>query len=108
MLELVSNGKMSIEKLVEKMCHHVAAIYTIKERGYIREGYYADLVLLNLNDTWKVSTENILYKCKWSPFENKNFKSKVVKTLVNGNVVYENGLINNHAVGKRLKFSKIR
>ncbi len=108
MLELVSNGKMSIEKLVEKMCHHVAAIYTIKERGYIREGYYADLVLLNLNDTWKVSPENILYKCKWSPFENKNFNSKIVKTLVNGNVVYENGLINNHAIGKRLKFSKIR
>ena len=108
LLEFFHDKKLTLQQIVAKTSHRVADVYKIKERGYIREGYYADLVLLNLNDTWKVSPENILYKCKWSPFENKNFKSKIVKTLVNGNVVYENGLINNHAIGKRLKFSKIR
>jgi dihydroorotase len=108
MLEFVHEGKMSIEKLVEKMCHHVAEIYRIKERGYIREGYYADLVLVDLNHPWKVSRENILYKCQWSPFENQSFKSKIVKTFVNGSIVYENGVIKNVNVGKRLLFSKIR
>jgi dihydroorotase len=108
MLELVHEGKMSLEKLVEKMCHHVAEIYRIKERGYIREGYYADLVLVDLNNPWKVSHENILYKCQWSPFENQSFKSKIVKTFVNGSVVYENGIIKNTIVGKRLLFSKFR
>jgi dihydroorotase len=108
MLELVHKGKISIEKLVEKMCHHVAAIYRIKDRGYIREGYFADLVLLDLNNTWKVTPENILYKCKWSPFENQYFKSKIVKTFVNGNIVYENDIINQNTLGKRLNFSKFR
>jgi dihydroorotase len=108
MLEFVHEGKMSIEKLVEKMCHHVAEIYRIKERGYIREGYYADLVLVDLNHPWKVSRENILYQCQWSPFENQSFQSKIVKTFVNGSIVYENGVIKNMNVGKRLLFSKIR
>ena len=108
MLEFVHEGKMSIEKLVEKMCHHVAEIYRIKERGYIREGYYADLVLVDLNHPWKVSRENILYKCQWSPFENQSFKSKIVKTFVNGSIVFENETIKNVNVGKRLLFSKIR
>ncbi len=108
MLEFVHEGKMSIEKLVEKMCHHVAEIYRIKERGYIREGYYADLVLVDLNHPWKVSRENILYKCQWSPFENQSFQSKIVKTFVNGSIVYENETIKNVNAGKRLLFSKIR
>ena len=108
MLELVHNGKISIEKLVEKMSHHVAAIYRIKDRGYIREGYFADLVLLDLNTTWKVTPENTLYKCQWSPFENQYFKSKIVKTFVNGNIVYENDVINQNTLGKRLNFSKFR
>ena len=108
MLELVHNGSIPIEKLVEKMSHHVAEIYRIKERGYIREGYYADLVLIDLNSTWKVDSSNILSKCQWSPFENRSFKSNIVKTFVNGNIVYENGVINNCTMGKRLKFSKIR
>ena len=90
------------------MCHHVAEIYRIRERGYIREGYYADLVLVDLNNSWMVTPENIMYKCQWSPFENQYFKSKIVKTIINGNLVYENGIINDSKLGKRLKFSKFR
>lgn len=108
MLELFHKGKISLEKIVEKMCHHVAEIYRIKERGYIREGYYADLVLVDLNQKWQVTPENILYKCQWSPFENQIFKSKIVKTFVNGNLVYDDGFFNEGILGKRLLFSKIR
>ena len=108
MLELFHQGKISIEKIVEKMCHHVAEIYRVKERGYIREGYYADLVLVDLNTEWKVTAENVLYKSQWSPFENQCFKSKIIKTFVNGNLVYNYGIINESKKGKRLKFSKIR
>ena len=108
MLELYQKGKISLEKIVEKMSHHVAEIYTIKDRGYIREGYYADLVLVDLNHTWKVDQLNILSKCKWSPFENMQFKSKIKNTFVNGHLVYHNGLIQDQNLGMRLKFSKTR
>ena len=108
MLELFHQGKISLEKIVEKMSHHVAEIYRIKERGYIREGYYADLVLINLNNSWTVTPQNIFYKCQWSPFKNQFFKSKILKTFVNGNLAYDNGIINEKKQGKRLKFSKIR
>lgn len=108
MLELVHQRKISIEKVVEKMSHHVAEIYRIKERGYIREGYYADIVLIDLNNKWKVTPQNIFYKCRWSPFENQFFKSKILKTFVNGNLVYENGIINDNILGKRIIFSIIR
>jgi dihydroorotase len=108
MLELYSKGKISLEKIVEKMCHNVAEIYRIKERGYIREGYFADLVLVDLNNSWKVSSDNILYKCKWSPFENNLFQSKIIKTIVNGNLVYDNGIFNETKKGERLKFEKVR
>lgn len=108
MLEFHHQGKISLEKIAEKMSHHVAEIYRIKERGYIREGYYADLVLVDLNQQWQVTPKNILYKCQWSPFENQFFKSKIVKTFVNGNIVYDDGIINEGNHGKRLLFSKIR
>lgn len=108
MLELFHLGKISIEKIVEKMSHNVAEIYRIKERGYIREGYYADLVLIDLKNAWKVIPENTLYKCQWSPFEKQQFKSKILKTFVNGNLVYDNGTFNETNKGLRLKFSKIR
>ncbi len=108
MLELVHQGKISLEKIVEKMSHHVAEIYRIKDRGYIREGYYADLVLVDLNNEWLVTPENILYKCVWSPFENNYFKSKIMKTFVNGSLVYDNGFVNESKNGKRLKFEKQR
>jgi dihydroorotase len=108
MLEFFHQGKISLEKIVEKMSHNVAEIYKIKERGYIREGYFADLTLVDLNKTWKVTSENILYKCGWSPFENQTFKSKIVKTFVNGNMVYDNGHFNENTNGQRLKFEKQR
>ena len=108
MLELYQNGKISLEKIVEKMSHHVAEIYKIKDRGYIREGYYADLVLVDLNSTWKVGPHNLLSKCMWSPFENVQFKSKIYNTFVNGHLVYNNGVIQDQNLGMRLKFSKTR
>lgn len=108
MLEFFFQGKISLEKIVEKMCHHVADAYTIKNRGYIREGYFADLVFIDLNKSWTVNPANILYKCKWSPFENQKFQSTIVKTMINGNVVYDNGIFNEHNKGMRLQFSKFR
>lgn len=108
MLELNHQGKISIEKIIEKMSHHVAEIYRIKERGYIREGYYADLILVDLNNEWGVTPENILYKCHWSPFGNQCFKSKIIKTFVNGNLVYDQGKFHENIKGKRLNFSKTR
>jgi dihydroorotase len=108
MIELFRQGKISIEKIVEKMSHNVAEIYRIKERGYIREGYYADLVLLDFNCKWKLSPENTLYKCQWSPFNNQLFKSCIMKTFVNGNMVYDNGIFKETNKGHRLKFEKFR
>jgi len=108
MLELFHQGKISLEKVVEKMCHHVAEIYRIKDRGYLREGYFADLALVDLNKTWTASQQTILYKCGWSPFTDYKFKSKVVGTFVNGAHVYDNGVFNNATNGKRLHFNKER
>jgi dihydroorotase len=108
MLELFHQGKITLEKIVDKMCHNVSLIYKMKDRGYIREGYFADLVLLDLNNTWKVTPSNILYKCKWSPFEDQIFQSKIMKTFVNGTMVFNDGFFNESKAGMRLKFSKIR
>jgi dihydroorotase len=108
MLELYHQGLISLEKIVEKMSHHVAEIYRMKDRGYIREGYYADLVLVDLHQPWKVSAENILYKCGWSPLEGQAFQSKIVKTFVNGNLVYDEGVFNESSRGMRLRFAKDR
>ena len=108
MLELFHQGKISLEKIVEKMCHNVAEIYTIKERGYIREGYFADVVVLDLKSSWMVTNNNVLYKCNWSPFENQVFQSKVLKTFVNGNLVYDKGIFDDTKNGMRLQFSKLR
>ena len=108
MMEFYKQGAIPLEKIVEKMCHHVAEAYRIKDRGYIREGYYADMVLVDLNQEWVVNSQNILYKCQWSPFENECFKSKIMSTFVNGNLVFENGKFHEQHIGKRLAFSKIR
>jgi dihydroorotase len=108
LLELVHQEKISLEQLVEKTSHNVATIYRIKERGFIRESYYADLVLVDINKTWQCRKENILSKCAWSPFENQVFKSKIVKTLVNGTVVYNEGSFNESVKGKRLTFERDR
>ena len=108
MFDLFHQGKISLEKIVEKTSHHVAEIYRLNNRGYIREGYFADLVLVDLNQNWKVQPNNILYKCNWSPFENYEFKSKIIQTFVNGNLIFNKGEFNEIANGMRLMFSKIR
>lgn len=96
MLEFYHAGKMTLEQIVEKMCHNPATIFNVADRGYIREGYFADMVLVDLIDPWTVSKDNILYKCGWSPFEGRTFKSKVATTFVNGNVVYDKGVFYQH------------
>ena len=95
-----------MEKLVEKACHNPAIIFKIKERGYLRKGYFADLVLVDLNKKFKVVKENLLYKCGWSPFEGTTFGATIEKTFVNGNLVYDNGKIIETALGKKLTFSR--
>jgi len=104
MLEMSRKGLISVEKVVEKMCHAPADLFRIDRRGYIREGYYADLVLVDPNHRWVVSPENILYKCGWSPFDGMEFSHLVTTTFVNGNMVYANGKVNTETTGKRLKF----
>lgn len=106
MLQYAKQGKLSIEKVVEKMCHAPAQCFQIAKRGYIREGYHADLVLVNMNEPYTVSKNNILYKCGWSPFEGHTFPVTIEKTIVNGTVVYENGKVNNIIGGQRLKFDR--
>lgn len=108
MLELYHRGKISLEKVVEKMSHHVADIYRIVERGYIREGYFADLVLVDLQSYWEVKASNLLYKCNWSPFLGQTFRSKITHTFVNGNLVYDHGKISSDLYGKRLMFERLR
>lgn len=104
MLENFKNGKISLERIVEKMAHNPAILFRIEKRGFIREGYKADLVLVDLNQNWTVKKENILYKCGWSPLEGTEFHSKVTHTFVNGNLVYENGKIKEEKFGERLLF----
>ncbi len=104
MLENYKNGKISLERIVEKMAHNPAILFRIEKRGFIREGYKADLVLVDLNQNWTVKKENILYKCGWSPLEGTEFHSKVTHTFVNGNLVYENGKISEEKFGERLLF----
>lgn len=102
MLEFYKQGIISLEKIVEKMCHNPAILYQIENRGFIREGYYADLVLVDMNREWMVSKDNILYKCGWSPLEGSVFQTKVSHTFVNGNLVYEEGHFNEDLKGKAL------
>jgi dihydroorotase len=106
MLDFYHQGKISLEKIIEKMCHAPAVCFSVKERGFIREGYWADLVLLDLNRPSVVSKENIYYKCGWSPLEGREFKGSVVKTLVNGQIAYDvlRGFSPGH--GARLMFSR--
>ena len=106
MLHYYKNGNISLEKIAEKMCHAVADCFQIQERGYIREGYFADLVLVDLNKSYTVSPQNILYKCGWSPFDKTTFPATIEKTMVNGNLVYENGVVNASHKGKRILFER--
>ncbi len=104
MLEMSKKGFITIEKVVQKMCHAPADLFRIENRGYIREGYFADLVLVDPNKSWVVSPENILYKCGWSPFEGVEFSNKVFATFINGIPVFRNDIIDETVRGKRITF----
>jgi dihydroorotase len=106
MLQYVKEGRISIEKVVEKMAHAPAKCFQIAKRGYIREGYHADLVLVNMNTPYLVEKNNILYKCGWSPFEGHSFPATVETTIINGNVVYEKGKVLDLYKGQRLVFDR--
>ena len=106
MLEFYHQEKISLNKIVDKMCHKPAEIFQIENRGFIKEGYFADLTIIDLKSDWEVNKENILYKCEWSPFDGYKFKSKVTHTFVNGNLIYNNGEINENFRGKRLSFNR--
>lgn len=106
MLELYHKGAISIETVVDKMCHAPAKCFGVSRRGYIREGYAADLCLLNLNAPWKVEKDNVMYKCGWSPFEGQQFRSKVTHTFVNGHLAFEEGKFDESQKGERLLFDR--
>jgi dihydroorotase len=106
MFEAFHQGKISVEKIVEKMAHNPAKIFKIEKRGFIKEGYYADLAIVNPTKPWSVNKDNILYQCGWSPFEGTNFKSRVSHTFVNGQLVYENSTVKEIKAGKRLLFDR--
>ena len=106
MLHYVKEGKISLEKVVEKMSHAVARCFQIAERGFIREGYWADLVIVDMKQSTTVSKENILYKCGWSPLEGFNFPAAITHTFVNGHLVYGNGVWDESQKGQRLLFKR--
>jgi dihydroorotase len=106
MFEAYLKEKISVEKIVEKMCHNPAKIFKIEKRGFLKEGYFADIVIVNAHQPWVVSKDNILYKCGWSPFEGTNFKSRVTHTFVNGKLVYTNGKVKDLKAGSRLLFNR--
>lgn len=106
MLEHYHNGKISLEKIVEKMCHNPAILFQVEKRGFIKEGYFADLVVVNLQQPWTVKKENIFCKCGWSPFEGTTFKSRISHTFVNGSLVYKNFEFFKMNAAKRLTFKR--
>lgn len=106
MLDMYHAGKIRMEEIAQKMCHNVAILFEIEKRGYLRPGYHADLVIVDLDKPWTVEKDNILSKCGWSPFEGHTFKSKVTHTIVSGHLAYENGTFHEEQKGQRLKFSR--
>ncbi len=106
MLDFYKKKKISLEKIVEKTAHNPALLFQIEKRGFIREGYYADLVLVDISRPWTVNKDNILYKCGWSPFEGTTFTSRISHTFVNGNLIYNEGRFNDKIKGKRLTFNR--
>jgi len=107
MLEFYKDGLISLEKIVEKMCHNPAILYKMTKRGFIREGYYADLTLVDLNSNWIVSKENLFYKCGWSPLEGTKFSTQIKQTFVNGNLVFSNGTFNSEERGMAIEFGSL-
>jgi dihydroorotase len=106
MLYYQAQGKISLEKIAEKMSHAVATLFQVEERGYIREGYHADLVLVDLNRPWTVEQSNLLYHCRWSPLEGMVMPASITHTFVNGHLVYANGVLDESQYGMRLKFQR--
>lgn len=106
MLEKHLQGKISMEKMVQKMCHNPAILFQVEKRGYVREGYFADLAIVNLNSPWQVTRQNIAYKCGWSPFEGTSFKAAVTHTFVNGHLAYNKGVFSEQRNAKRLTFNR--
>ncbi len=106
MLQKHKEGMLSLEKLVEKMCHNPTKLFDIEKRGFIREGYYADLVLVDLESSWEATRENNFYKCGWSPFEGFTFDAKITHTFVNGHLAYENGSFSEERNARRLTFDR--
>ncbi|CAN5470057.1 dihydroorotase [soil metagenome] len=104
MLEFYHQGRISLEKITQKMAHHPAILFRIQDRGFIREGYFADLTLADLADPWTVSRGNVLAKCGWSPFEGYQFKSKISHTIVSGHLAYSEGIFDEGRKGERLAF----
>src|ERR1043165_3781940 len=104
MMDFYHAKKIPLEKIVQKMSHHVADLFRIEKRGYIREGYFADLVLVNLNKPSTVTKQSLLYKCGWSPFEGHTFSASIEKTFVSGHLAYDNGRIDESKFGSRLLF----
>jgi len=106
LLEMHLQGKISLEKIVEKTAHNLAICFDIEKRGFIREGYWADLVLVDLKDSWKVTKLNNFYKCGWSPFDGDTFQASITHTFVSGNLAYQNGKFTTDQIGKRLTFAR--
>ena len=106
MLEAHHQQKISLEKIVQKMCHNPAILFDVSKRGFVQEGFYADLVIFDIKSPWKVSNDNLMYKCNWSPFENKTFKSRILHTLVNGNLVFSNGKVIESCLGMKINFDR--
>jgi dihydroorotase len=104
MLEFFHNGKITLEQIVQKMAHNPAILFRIKDRGFIREGYYADLVIADMNKSWTVERKNILAKCGWSPFEGQLFQSSIIQTFVSGHLAYDAGKLVEGTTGRRLSF----
>jgi dihydroorotase len=106
MLEMWYKGHFTIEKIVEKMCHNPAILFQVEKRGFLRKGYFADIVIVDPASKWRVSEKNILYKCGWSPFEGYRFRSEVITTIVNGNIVWNNGELIDRIKGMSLTFDR--
>ncbi|WP_054852534.1 dihydroorotase [Olleya sp. ITB9] len=106
LLEMYHDGDITIEKIVEKFCHNPAILFEVEKRGFIKEGYFADLVVVDLNNPWTVNKDNILYKCGWSPFEGTTFKSRITHTFVNGGLAYKNFKFYETNYAKRLTFNR--
>ncbi|HTN20971.1 MAG TPA: dihydroorotase [Pelobium sp.] len=106
LFELYHQGKISLERIAEKTSHNLATCFQIKDRGFIREGYFADLALVDLNASYEVNRNNVLSKCGWSPFEGQTFNSKITHTFVSGHLAFENGVFNEEVKGERLSFER--